>query len=151
MIEEIAPVNREPLVLVIDDDPDARTMFQRALRDAGITTVGLGSGEAALAWVEMHGAPDAVHVDVLLPRMSGWRLCELLREDERTKSTPIAIVTVQVEHEAQVRAEELGAQYLSKPVRIREYVDTIKHMMPDKRSVRATPSTTSSWTYFITR
>ena len=64
--------------LVVDDDPSGQRAIARGLR--GYDVVAVGSAEAALAWVERHGAPAVAVVDVTLPRMSGFELASVLKD-----------------------------------------------------------------------
>lgn len=86
-------------VLVVDDDPDIRTLITWKLMLAGYGTITAADGEAALLAVvgESSGAagvrPDLVLLDWTMPRMSGIEVCRALRADPATADIPIILLT----------------------------------------------------------
>lgn len=95
-------------VLVIEDHVDSLEMMVTALRARGFDAHGESDGRAA--WdriVEL--SPDAIVVDLFLPRLDGWRLAELIRIDKRWRRTPIVVVTGSTTPDAVQRARDAGA------------------------------------------
>ena len=72
---------RQPLVLVVDDDPNVRLLATEALSHAGLRVVEAASGLEALTVVQSLG-PDLVLLDVLMPEMDGFEVCARLRETQ---------------------------------------------------------------------
>jgi CheY-like chemotaxis protein/anti-sigma regulatory factor (Ser/Thr protein kinase) len=102
-----------PLVLIVDDDPNARDLLATTVRREGYRVIEATEGETALALArEWH--PDIVTLDVLMPRMDGWAVLTALKSDTELAETPIVIVTVL---EDRGIAVSLGAaEFLTKPV-----------------------------------
>jgi len=105
-------------VLVIDDDPAARDLFVRLLRNEGFTPVPAASGEEGLRLAREAAAagepPVAVVLDVVMPGMDGWSVLSALKLDPATAAVPVIVTTVL---EDQDIAWALGAAgYLMKPV-----------------------------------
>ncbi len=69
-----------PLVLAVDDEPAMREVLTILGADAGVRVETAADGRAALAWVEEHGAPDAIVLDVLMPRVDGLEVLGELRQ-----------------------------------------------------------------------
>ena len=85
-------------VLVVDDVPVNLMVEQALLRRAGVAEiVTAGSGAAALATLESHGAFDLVLTDLWMPEIDGYELCAKLRADRRWKALPVYAVTADVE------------------------------------------------------
>jgi len=79
-------------VLVVDDDPDARTYLTTLLEDNGYATVSANDGADALGKIEQQ-LPDLVALDIAMPEKSGVAVYRALKEDERLKSVPVIIIT----------------------------------------------------------
>jgi signal transduction histidine kinase/CheY-like chemotaxis protein len=87
------PVRR---ILVVDDDPDVLRLFTRLLHvcDDALEVVTVSSGRQALD--ELRGSVfDLVFLDVVMPNMDGWRVLELVHQDERMRGVPIFFVSAQ--------------------------------------------------------
>jgi len=101
------------LVMVVDDDSNARDLLAATVRREGYRVIEATDGEAALALArEWH--PDIVTLDVLMPRMDGWAVLTALKSDPELAAIPVVIVTVL---EDRGIAVSLGAaEFLTKPV-----------------------------------
>jgi PAS domain S-box-containing protein len=102
-----------PLVLVVEDEPNASELLVSYLNTSGFDTVTASSaGEAVQKAIE--SLPDAITLDLLIPGGKGWRVLTELRRKQETSSIPVIVVSVLEERE---RALQLGANdYLIKPV-----------------------------------
>ena len=103
----------DPLVLIIDDDAKAVELLRLYLTEAGYAVTIARDGQAGLAQMtQLH--PDAIILDVLLPKVDGWAFLAQMKADPTFKEVPIVIASV-VDQKAKGFA--LGAaQYLVKPV-----------------------------------
>jgi signal transduction histidine kinase/CheY-like chemotaxis protein len=102
-----------PLVMVVDDDPNARGLLAATVRREGYRVIEATDGESALGLArEWH--PDIVTLDVLMPRMDGWAVLTALKSDPELVQIPVVIVTVLADRGIAV---SLGAaEFLTKPV-----------------------------------
>jgi signal transduction histidine kinase/DNA-binding response OmpR family regulator len=102
-----------PAVLVVEDDRSSRELMTVLLEGQGLRVVGVGTGEAALAYVA--GArPAAVVLDIRLPGIDGWEVLSRLKGDPETSPVPVIVVSILDEPG---RGFALGADdYLLKPV-----------------------------------
>jgi signal transduction histidine kinase/DNA-binding response OmpR family regulator len=107
------PARAEALVLVIEDDPGTAAMLRMNLASHGLRVELATDGEDGLQ-AARRLQPDAIVLDVLLPRMDGWDLMTRLKDDPATRDVPVVIVSVTDEPS---RGFALGAaQVLLKPV-----------------------------------
>jgi len=79
-------------ILVVDDDPDARTYMTTLLEDNGYATVAAKDGTDALGKIEAQ-APDLVTLDIAMPETSGVAVYRALKENEQLRSVPVIIIT----------------------------------------------------------
>lgn len=107
------------LVLVIDDDQTLLELLAEHLGRAGYRTVTAASGLTGLqAFYEHH--PDLVILDVMMPRMDGWTVCERLRE---VSDAPIIMLTAKAEEFDRLRGFRLGVDdYVVKPFSFAELI-----------------------------
>ncbi len=116
-------------VLVVDDCPTNRKIFERSLAREGFEVSQASDGVEALAEVERQ-APDVIIMDVVMPKMGGLECTRRLKEHLATKYTPIIIASAKGDEE-NIRAG-LGAgadEYLIKPVRPAELVLRVRSML----------------------
>jgi class 3 adenylate cyclase len=113
-------------VMVVDDDQDMAAFLARMLEQEGFEVDVVLDGNAALTHV-LTAPPDLILLDVMLPGMSGFEICERLKADESTALIPIVLVTALEDHQSRVRGIEAGADdFLSKPVKVEELIARVK-------------------------
>lgn len=104
-----------PLVLVVEDEADIRELVEYNLAKAGFQVRSVATGEEALAVVEAD-LPELVLLDLMLPGMDGLGVCRRLKQDARTESIPVVVLTAKGEESDIVRGLNLGADdYVTKP------------------------------------
>jgi class 3 adenylate cyclase len=116
-------------ILVVDDDAGNREVLEELLRLRGHPVVTAASGPEALELVKKD-PPDLVLLDVTMPGMSGYEVCEALRADPATRLLPIVIVTALEGQEEKIRAIEAGADdFLNKPISPTELIARVKSLL----------------------
>lgn len=81
-----------PVVLVVDDDPELRSMLEHRLVARGFHVIDAEDGDAALVRAVAE-APDVVVLDVMMPGRSGWEVARELKQDPATAAIPILMLT----------------------------------------------------------
>jgi EAL domain-containing protein (putative c-di-GMP-specific phosphodiesterase class I)/CheY-like chemotaxis protein len=129
-------VDGSETILIVDDDPDLRSLISIALHRAGFETHVADSGDAALALLERQTV-DAVVLDMGMPGLSGIDVIKTLRSRTDTGTLPILMMTGSGTADTVLEALAAGADdFLAKPVRFDELVARI----------RAHRRTTVAWT-----
>jgi DNA-binding response OmpR family regulator len=113
-------------VLVADDDAELRELIAFTLSQAGYLVIKAGDGSAAVRLFAAE-APDLVVLDINMPALSGFQVCEAIRARSRV---PVMMLTVRGEEEDLVRALGLGADdYLTKPFSPRTLLARIRALL----------------------
>ena len=108
-------VNRPGPVLVVDDDREILEMTSMLLRGAGFDVELAHSGEEGVFKVQ-EDAPALVLLDINMPGMDGWEVLRLLKEDERSRTLPVIMFSVNYELREKLHALQQGAEdYITKP------------------------------------
>jgi two-component system cell cycle response regulator DivK len=81
-----------PTILVVDDDTDSRLIYSEYLRAQGWLTFTAADGRSALDKIA-ELAPDAIVLDLAMPRVDGWTVLKQLRESSWTAAIPVIVVT----------------------------------------------------------
>ncbi len=103
------------LVLLVEDDPDARAMYAWYLRHSGMDVAEAAEGHKALQ-LAREQTPDVVVTDVRMPGVDGFELCRQLHEDPERKETPVVCLTADPPATVTRKAKEAGAEaVLTKP------------------------------------
>ncbi len=107
---------RPARLLVVNDNADNRDVLGRRLQRLGHRDIAYAS-DGVEAYDSLRAGPfDAVLLDVMMPRMGGVELLELMRRENRLEETPVVMISADTEVETVVRCLELGAEdYLPKP------------------------------------
>ena len=116
-------------IAVIDDEAPNRAYLQTLLGTAGFEVQAAAGGNEGVALVEKE-RPDLVLVDLMMPEVDGFMVCERIRKGPAGADIQIVVLSVLDELDGKVRALELGADdYLVKPVESRELVTRLKVML----------------------
>lgn len=121
-------------VLVIDDDEQIATYIQLSFSLAGYQVDWIRDGGQALKRV-METLPDAIILDLNLPGMNGFRVCEQLRQETATRAIPIIVVSGSwKDAQDRIRSIEKGADdFLTKPFDSNELIARIRRMLQRKK------------------
>jgi putative two-component system response regulator len=103
-------------VLVVDDEPANVRLLTTLLTREGYTVVTASDGEEGLAMVAS-SHPDLVLMDVVMPKLSGYDVCERIKHNPSTRLTPVVLITALHQREHKIRGINAGADdFLTKPV-----------------------------------
>ena len=117
---------KNPVVVVIDDEPSILEVSQRYFEHAGFTVYTAVNGSSGLALVRAI-QPDLVVLDVMLPELNGFQVLEMIRAES---NTPVLMLTARGEEIDRLRGLESGADdYLVKPFSPRELVARTKAIL----------------------
>jgi PAS domain S-box-containing protein len=110
---QVTEPEHAPIVLVVDDDPNARELLRRHLRRGGYAVRTAANGEEAMRLARTL-KPDVVTLDVLMPQVDGWTVLSAMKEDPALAEIPVIMVTI---IDNQSFGFSLGAaDYLIKPI-----------------------------------
>ena len=145
-MSESTHITGKPLVLVADDDGTHRRVLQKVLEQSGFRVILAPNGKEAIDQVAQFN-PDVVLLDVEMPEMDGFAVCESIRAQKTDHEIPIFIVTSRDDPESVERAYELGAtDFLTKPIalpvlphRIRYTLRTCTALNDLRGLIRAVP------------
>jgi DNA-binding response OmpR family regulator len=117
------------IILVADDEQDVVELLSFNLRKEGYEVVGANAGGEALRKA-LELRPRLILLDVLLPEIDGFGLCEHLRAQEPTARVPIILLTAFASEQARVIGLECGADdYVTKPFSPREVVLRVRRLL----------------------
>jgi len=117
---------RKTTILTADDDPQLLRLVARNLELEDYQVLVASDGQQALEQIEQH-APDLVLLDVMMPRMDGFTVCQRVRA---FSAVPIIIVTARGQDQDKVRGLDLGADdYLTKPFSIEELLARVRAVL----------------------
>ena len=116
-------------VLIVDDHPQNVELLEAYLESLPVERRAARNGEDALREVEAW-RPDVVLLDVMMPRISGFEVCEKLKADPATRDIPVIMVTALNEVGDVERGREAGADdFLSKPFAKEDLLTRVKSLL----------------------
>ena len=87
------PLGARPLVLIIDDEADARVLLAQTIEELGMDTLCAESGRRGLSLARQY-RPDLILLDLMMPEMSGWEVLAELKAHEQTAPIPVIVVSI---------------------------------------------------------
>ena len=119
----------KPKILIVDDEPDVVTMIGHALASEEMESIAAYDGISALDIAEAE-APDVILLDIMMPMMSGYEVCQQLKANPETRHIPIICVTSAQSTEAFARCRTAGANaLLTKPFSPAELIAQIQRQL----------------------
>ena len=119
-------------ILAVDDDATALGALRQILAQKGYEVTTAGNGEAALEILSGDGAFDLVILYVAMPGMTGYDVCRKLRQDERTRDTPVIFLTAKGMLLDMAEGEDAGSDlYLIKPVLATKLLNMVGMFLSD--------------------
>lgn len=130
-------------VMVVEDDASLREIYSIRITAEGYDVVSASDGEEALA-VAVREKPDLILSDVMMPKISGFDMLDILRSTPETAKIKVIMMTALSAEDQRQRGERLGAdRYLVKSqVGIEDVVNAIHEVLGDKATATPTPSPT---------
>ncbi|MGA7617116.1 MAG: EAL domain-containing protein [Thermoanaerobaculia bacterium] len=134
-------MDERPTILIADDDPSIVSLIEHYLRPLDARILTAGDGDEALAVVDAE-MPDVVLLDVLMPKRSGWEVCQALKALHRTSKICVVLVTAKGDVKDRLTGLQVGADdYLVKPFRREDVVSRIRNLLDGRRSRPPEPAT----------
>ncbi len=120
-------------IMLVEDDNSLREIYSIRLVAEGYEVVSAGDGEEALA-LAVQERPDLVLSDVMMPKISGFDMLDILRSTPETKNIKVIMMTALSSEDQRQRGENLGAdKYLVKSqVGIEDVINAVHEVMGDK-------------------
>jgi DNA-binding response OmpR family regulator len=123
---ETAMPAKKTTILVADDDAQILRLVTRNLQLEGYQTLTATNGQEALEQIEAK-TPDAVLLDVMMPKLDGFAVCERVRE---FSTVPIVLITARGQEQDKIRGLDLGADdYLTKPFSVDELLARVRAVL----------------------
>jgi len=130
-------------VLVIEDEKNIRELIKYNLQDDGYLVSEEMSGDSGLRRIQQD-FPDLVLLDLMLPGMDGLSVCKAVKQNPKTSSIPVIMLTAKSEEIDKVLGLEIGADdYITKPFSPRELLARVKAVLRRGRELPADVKLTS--------
>ena len=131
---------RPKTVLIVEDNELNMKLFRDLLSAYGYATLQTRSGMEALALARAHG-PDLILMDIQLPEVSGLEVTKWIKDDDRLADIPVIAVTAFAMKGDEQRILQGGCEaYLSKPISIASFIETIQRFIGEAELAQAAAS-----------
>lgn len=116
-------------LLIADDEPNIVISVEYLMKREGFEVLVAGDGEEALTKIRQH-RPDIVLLDVMMPKMSGFDVCQAVRADPALAGVRILMLTAKGRDTEVAKGLALGADvYMTKPFSTRELVEKVRQLV----------------------
>ncbi|MGE3173640.1 MAG: response regulator transcription factor [Planctomycetota bacterium] len=122
---------KQHTVLVVDDEPFICRSLSFVLRKGNYNVVEARNGDEALAAIREH-RPDLVFMDVMMPKKSGFEVCEAVKKDPELQGTKIILLTAKGQDSDREVGRQAGADdYMTKPFSPTKILERAREMLAD--------------------
>jgi DNA-binding response OmpR family regulator len=136
VVETPQPGRMPARILVVEDEPDLRSLLDRSLERAGYRVLLAEDGVEALEKATSEPL-DLILLDLMIPHVDGIEVCRRLKRDDRTARLPVIMLTAKQEPVDRIVGLELGADdYITKPFNLRELVLRVGAVLRRSRGER---------------
>lgn len=116
-------------ILIVEDEESLLKLESILLISKGFEVKGVANGRAALDAVAAE-KPDLILLDIMLPEIDGFEVCQRLKADPDTRHIPVIMLTAKKSREDMVRGEKVGADwYITKPFKSAMVIETIQRFL----------------------
>ncbi len=116
-------------VLIVDDSPTVTTVFTQLFQAEGHEVLTAGDGLLALNLARKE-RPDLLILDLMLPKMNGFEVCQMLKGDERFRATKVLMLTGRTDEESRDLSKQTGAdEYCTKDADPSQVMEAAKRLL----------------------
>jgi len=120
-------------ILVVDDEPFILRSLTFILKKEGYTVYSATNGKEAMSLIEKAGKPDLMFLDVMMPKMNGFEVCQLIKKDPKYKDIYIILLTARGQESDKDKGLALGADdYITKPFSPSKLIQKVKDVLGEK-------------------
>jgi DNA-binding response OmpR family regulator len=120
-------------ILIVDDEPDIRTILETYLQAHGFQTLTAADGIEAVE-VGTAQRPDLVLLDFMMPDMSGFQVARLLKDDPTTSGIPVIMLTAKTQQSDRFWGLDSGAvAYIHKPFDLQDVLEQVRQQLTASR------------------
>jgi CheY-like chemotaxis protein len=117
---------KEPEILLVDDDDELRESIAEGLEGAGFSVTRATDGADALGHLRTSSLPSLVLLDLLMPGMNGWQLCEVMHSDPVLSEIPIVALTATASMDPESLHLADVADWIAKPFDLEQVLEVIR-------------------------
>lgn len=123
-------------ILIVDDTLESLQLLSTTLSEQGYKVRGAAKGKMAIRTAAL-SPPDLILLDIKMPEMNGYEVCEELKAEEKTSNIPVIFISALDEVIDKVRAFKVGGvDYITKPFQVEEVLARIEHQLMIRRLSR---------------
>ena len=116
-------------ILITEDSPTILEILKSVLVEEGYEVIAASDGQQALNLAKTE-KPDLMVLDLMLPKIDGYKVCRMLKFDEKYKDIPIIMLTARTNETDEKLGKEVGADaYIKKPFQPEVVIDEIKKLL----------------------
>ncbi len=116
-------------ILIVEDEESLLKLESILLTSKGYDVKGVANGQSALDAIAEE-KPDLVLLDIMLPEIDGFEVCQRIKDEPTTKNIPVIMLTAKKSREDMARGERVGADwYITKPFKSAMVIETIQRFL----------------------
>ena len=116
-------------ILIVEDEESLLKLESILLTSKGYDVRGVANGQEALDAIAEE-KPDLVLLDIMLPEIDGFEVCQRIKDDPATRDVPVIMLTAKKSREDMARGEKVGADwYITKPFKSAMVIETIQRFL----------------------
>ncbi len=124
-------------ILIVDDNPHNLSVAVDSLSEIGATVIIARSGQSGLKRAR-YAEPDLILLDILMPEMDGFEVCQQLKQDRKTSAIPVIFMTALSDTANKVKGLRAGGiDYVTKPFNVEELLARVTNHLNTQKTIQA--------------
>jgi two-component system alkaline phosphatase synthesis response regulator PhoP len=120
-------------IMVVDDEPYIARVIKFKLEQEGYSVISANDGQSGLQKIKEE-KPDMVLLDVMMPGLSGYEVCQKIKQDAELAGIPVVILTAKGQERDREQGLTMGASdYITKPFSPNRLLELVKNMIGDAK------------------
>jgi CheY-like chemotaxis protein len=128
---------KDPEILLVDDDDGLRESIAEGLEEAGYTVIRASDGTDALGHLRTSSLPSLILLDLMMPGMNGWDLCEVMHADPVLAQIPIVALTATAVMDPESMHLADVTDWIAKPFDLQQVLEVIRPVLGDRAAAAA--------------
>lgn len=128
------PMSKDVKILLVDDHRTVQRLMEAIVRVRGYQLIYAENGQQGITMAREE-QPDIILLDVMMPELDGFKVCQYLKENEETRNIPVLFLTARGAEGDLETGRKVGAEgFMTKPVQTMEVLNTIERLLKERKS-----------------
>ncbi len=119
-------------IMIVDDDENEHILLKHLIKNTDYEIISAISGKQCIQLLEQENLPDIMLLDISFPKINGWEIYDIIKENDKWKKIPIIFISGRSDRRARDMGEYLGDGFIQKPIQKNDLIKLIENILNNK-------------------